>query len=63
MGQRSIEMQKDISMCFVDYTKAFHRIEHNEMMHFLDDLNLDDKDLRLIQTLLLSTICSNTCQL
>ena len=51
IGQRSIEMQKDIYMCFVDYTKAFDRIEHNEMMHFLDDLSLDDKDLRLIQTL------------
>ena len=29
IGQRSIEMQKDIYMCFVDYTKAFDRIEHN----------------------------------
>ena len=43
-------MQKDIYMCSVNYTKAFDRIEHNEMMHFLDDLSLDDKDLRLIQT-------------
>ena len=51
IGQRSIEMQKDISMCFVDYTKAFGRIRHNELMHFLDDLSLDDKDLRVIQTL------------
>ena len=44
-------MQKDICTCFVDYTKAFDRIEHNEMMHSLDDLSLDDKDLHLIQTL------------
>ena len=44
-------MQKDIFLCFVDYTKAFDRIEHNEIMHFLDDLSLDDKDLRLIQKL------------
>ena len=35
----------------MDYTKAFDRIEHNEMMHSLDDLSLDDKDLRLVQTL------------
>ena len=44
-------MQKDIYMCFVDYTKAFDRIEHNELMHFFYDLNLDDKDLRVIQAL------------
>ena len=41
-GQRSIEMQKDIFICFVDYTQAFDRIEHNEMMHFLGDLSVDD---------------------
>ena len=46
IGQRSIEMQEKIYMCFVDYTKAFHRIEFNELMHFLDDLSLYDKDLR-----------------
>ena len=42
-------MQTVILMCFVDYTKAFDRVVHNEFMHFLDDLELDDKDLRLIQ--------------
>ena len=51
MGQRSIEMKTNIYMCFLDYTKAFDRIEHNKMLHFLDDLSLDAKDLRLIQTL------------
>ena len=30
----------------MDYTKAFDRIEHNELMYFLDDLSLYDKDLR-----------------
>ena len=44
-------MQKDSYMCFVDYTKAFDKIEHNKLIHFLDDLSLDDKDFRLIQAL------------
>ena len=44
-------MQKDIYVCFVDYTNALDRIEHNELMHFLEDLSLDDKDFRVIQTL------------
>ena len=44
-------MTNDIYLSFVDYTKAFDRIVHNELIHLLDDLNLDDKDLRLIQSL------------
>ena len=51
IGQRSNEMQKDIYICFGDYTEAFDMIEHSKMMYFLDDHWLDDKDLRLIQTL------------
>ena len=51
LSQRSIQMQTDIYLCFVDYTKAFDRVVHNELMHFLDDLELDDKDLRLTQSL------------
>ena len=35
----------------MDYTKAFDRIEHNELMCFLDDLSLDDKDLCVVQAL------------
>ena len=51
MCQKVTCKKKDIYMCFVHYTKACDRIEHNEVMHALDDLSLDDKDLRLIQTL------------
>ena len=51
LSQRSIQMQTEIYLCFVDYTKAFDRVVHNELMHFLDDLELDDKDLHLIQNL------------
>ena len=36
---------------FVDYTEAFDKIVHNEMIHLLDDINVDDKDLRIIQCL------------
>ena len=51
LRQRSLQMQTDIYLCIVDYTKAFDRVVHNELMHFLDDLELDDKALRLIQNL------------
>ena len=51
IGQRSIEMQKDIYMCLMDYTKAFDRIEHNELMHFLGDLCFNGEHLCVIQAL------------
>ena len=44
-------MQTDIYLRSVDYTKAFDRVVHNKLVHFLDDLELDDKVLRLIQNL------------
>ena len=34
-----------------DIYQAIDRIVHNELIHFFDDLNLDAKDLRLIQSL------------
>ena len=30
-------------------TKAFDRIVHNEMIHLLGDIKVDDRDLRIIQ--------------
>ena len=51
LSQRSIQMHADIYLWFVDYTKAFDGVVRNELMRFLDDLELDDKDLRLIQNL------------
>ena len=51
LSQRSIQMQTDIYLCFVDYTKAFDRVVHSELMQFLDYLKLDDKNLGLIPNL------------
>ena len=62
ISQRSIEIQKDICMCFVDYTKAFDRIKSNELMQFLDDLSLDDRSSGK-SGIVLTAICSNTSQL
>ena len=45
------EVQKNLYICFVDYEKAFDRVRHEEMLKLLRDLNIDGKDLRLIQNL------------
>ena len=49
--ERSLQMQKDIFifLCFVDYQKGFDRVKHNKAIHLLDDLDFDDKELRIFQ--------------
>ena len=51
LGQRAIEMKKDLFLCFVDYKKAFDKIKHNEINCMLDRIEIDDKYLRIIQNL------------
>ena len=51
LGERSIEMQTDIHIAFIDYEKAFHRVEHEVLMKDLKALGIDEKDLRLLNNL------------
>ena len=51
LGQRAIEMKKDLFLCFIDYKKAFDKVKHKEMICMLDQIGIDDKDLRIIQNL------------
>src|SRR5438552_7424207 len=46
--ERSIEVNKDLNLCFIDFTKAFDRVRHTKL---LQDLNLDGKDIRLVRNL------------
>ena len=38
-------------ICLIDYTKAFDTIKHKQLMKILHTLNVDGKDLRIIQKL------------
>ena len=49
--ERSLEMQKDLYLCFIDYTKAFDRVRHAEIIDILEGLNIDGKDLRIIRNI------------
>ena len=51
LAERSIEVQKDIFAIFIDYEKAFDKVKHEEIMKDLRTLQVDDKDLRLLQNL------------
>ena len=46
--ERAIEVKTDLYMCFIDYTKAFDNVKHNEIFNMLKELNIDGKDLRII---------------
>ncbi|GFO19544.1 endonuclease-reverse transcriptase [Plakobranchus ocellatus] len=46
-----IEMQKDLHLCFIDYSKAFDKVRHVELFRMLEKLDIDGKDLRVIRNL------------
>ena len=37
--------------CFIDYAKAFDKVKHEDLFEFLQNLDIDGKDLRLIRNL------------
>ena len=51
LGERTIEMQKDLFMCFIDYRKAFDTVRHADLLAMLSRLDIGKKDLRIIRNL------------
>ncbi|XP_019391727.1 PREDICTED: connector enhancer of kinase suppressor of ras 2-like [Crocodylus porosus] len=51
LSERAIEMRKDLFLCFIDYTKAFDRVKHEELMKILEELDIDGNDLRILRNL------------
>ena len=49
--ERSVEVQKDLYLCFIDYSKAVDRVRHEDLFKILTKLNIDGKDLRILQNL------------
>ena len=49
--ERAIEMQQDLYMCFIDYTKAFDCVRHEEIIDMLQSLNVDGKDLQIVKNI------------
>ena len=46
--ERAIEVQQDVYICFIDYTKAFDRVNHSKLIECLKEVGVDDKDLQII---------------
>ena len=49
--ERCIEVQKDLSICFIDYSKAFDKVKHEKLVEMLNQLDIDGKDLRVLRNL------------
>jgi hypothetical protein len=45
-----LEKQQDLYICFIDYTKAFDKVRHVELINMLEKINIGlGKDLRIIK--------------
>ena len=42
--ERSVEKQKDVYTCFIDYSKAFDTVKHDSLVELLQSLDVDDAD-------------------
>ena len=40
---RSTDVQRNVYICFIDYTKAFHRVKHIKMIECLPEIGMDEK--------------------
>lgn len=49
--ERAIEVQTDLYLCFIDYSKAFDKVRHSDLFEILQAINCDGKDLRVIRNL------------
>ena len=44
LAQKPIETQKDIYVCFIDYSKAFDRVHHRHLINCLNKIKINDKE-------------------
>ncbi|CAF1635495.1 unnamed protein product, partial [Adineta ricciae] len=49
--ERSIEVKHDLYLCFLDYTKAFDKVKHDNRFQILEKLDIDGKDLGIIRNI------------
>ena len=44
------KFQKNISFCFIDYTKAFYCVDHNKLWNILKEMGIPDHLTCLLET-------------
>ena len=49
--ERSVEKQRDVYTCFIDYRKAFNTVKHESLVELLQSLDVDKSETRLLTNL------------
>ena len=50
-SKKAREFQKSISFCFIDYAKAFDRVDHNKLWKILKEMGIPDHLACLLRNL------------
>lgn len=45
------DVNSPVYICFIDYSRAFDRVEHDKLLSILENMGLNDRDLRIINNL------------
>jgi len=49
--QRCKDVNCNVFVCLIDYQKAFNRVIHDIMIRILEEIGIDEKDLRIYANL------------
>ena len=49
--ERCLDKNKDVYACFIDYEKAFDRVNHQKMIECLSQMGVDSNDVKFIRNL------------
>jgi len=49
--EKSLEVNQELYLCYVDYEKAFDKVKHEDLMKMLERLEINGKDLKIIKNL------------
>lgn len=52
--QNCYDQRKNVIMCFIDFEKAFDRVQHQKLLQILRRMDIDQKDIRCIENLYLN---------
>ena len=45
--EKALEINQDVYICFIDYTKAFDKVKHHMMLECLTELGIPNKELQI----------------
>lgn len=51
IAERYLEVRRELYVCFVDYKKAFDRIEHPKLIGILQEIGLDGRDIIILRNI------------